>query len=249
MASASGVSARSSIRLWKAASPAASGTAQLRPSGLLGEGVDLIADGLDGRVGGFEALQRFVLGDFLRAGFDHDDAVAAAGDDQVERLCLRCGYVGLMMYSPSMRPTRTPAIVFSSGISESAKAAEAPVIASTSPSFSVSAETTKAMICVSKCQPEGKSGRIGRSMQRLVRTSFSVALPSRLKKPPGMRPGRVGVFAVVDGQRQEVDALARVAGVAGGDEHHRVALSRTTTEPSACLASFPVSMDSVRWPI
>ena len=83
---------------------------------------------------------------------------------------------------------RTPAIVRVKGMLESASAAEAPVIASTSLSWSVSAEMTNAMICVSCRQPAGKSGRIGRSMNRLVRTSFSVALPSRLKKPPGIRP-------------------------------------------------------------
>ena len=54
-----------------------------------------------------------------------------------------------MTYSPSMRPTRTPAIVFWNGIDESASAAEAPVIASTSESFSVSAEMSSATICVS----------------------------------------------------------------------------------------------------
>ena len=85
-------------------------------------------------------------------------------------------------------PTRTPAMVFSNGISEMASAAEAPVIARTSASFSVSADIRSAMICVSKRQPDGNSGRIGRSISRLVSTSFSAALPSRLKKPPGMRP-------------------------------------------------------------
>ena len=54
-----------------------------------------------------------------------------------------------MTYSPLTMPTRTPAIVFSNGISESASAAEAPVIASTSASFSVSADSSSAMICVS----------------------------------------------------------------------------------------------------
>ena len=48
-----------------------------------------------------------------------------------------------------MSPTRTPAIVFWNGIDESASAAEAPVIASTSESFSVSAEISSATICVS----------------------------------------------------------------------------------------------------
>ena len=54
-----------------------------------------------------------------------------------------------MTYWPSTRPTRTPAIVFSKGISDSASAADAPVIARTSVSFSESAESTSAMICVS----------------------------------------------------------------------------------------------------
>ena len=103
-------------------------------------------------------------------------------------LAFRCSNVGLMMNVPSIRPTRTPAIVFSTGIVESASAADAPVMASTSVSFSPSAESTSAMICVSWRQPSGNSGRIGRSIRRLVSTSFSAGLPSRLKKPPGMRP-------------------------------------------------------------
>ena len=37
-------------------------------------------------------------------------------------------------------------------------------------------------------EPSGNSGRIGRSIRRLVSVSFSVAPRSRLKKPPGMRP-------------------------------------------------------------
>ena len=73
-------------------------------------------------------------------------------------------------------------------MSESASATDAPVIASTSVSFSWSADRTSAMICVSKRQPSGNSGRVGRSIMRLVSTSFSAGLPSRLKKPPGMRP-------------------------------------------------------------
>ena len=93
-----------------------------------------------------------------------------------------------MTNSPSTRPTRTPAIVRVNGMLESASAADAPVIASTSESFSVSAESTSAMICVSWRQPDGNSGRIGRSISRLVSTSFSVGLPSRLKNPPGIRP-------------------------------------------------------------
>ena len=79
-------------------------------------------------------------------------------------------------------------MVVSNGISASVSAAEAPVIASTSASFCLSADRTSAMICVSWRQPAGKSGRMGRSIMREVSTSLSAILPSRLKKPPGMRP-------------------------------------------------------------
>jgi hypothetical protein len=53
-----------------------------------------------------------------------------------------------MTNSPLRRPTRTPAIVRVNGMLESASAADAPVIARTSESFSVSAERTSAMTCV-----------------------------------------------------------------------------------------------------
>ena len=54
-----------------------------------------------------------------------------------------------MTYCPSMRPTRTAAMVFSIGMLDTAIAADAPVIASTSASFSVSADSTNAISCVS----------------------------------------------------------------------------------------------------
>src|SRR5208337_4969564 len=49
-------------------------------------------------------------------------------------------------------------------------------------------ESTEATTCTSLVKPSGNSGRIGRSMSREVSVSFSVGRPSRLKKPPGMRP-------------------------------------------------------------
>ncbi len=104
------------------------------------------------------------------------------------RLVFRCSCVGLMMYWPSIRPTLTLPSVFWKGMLDKASAAEAPVTASTSVSLSLSADSTSAMICVSRRHPDGKSGRSGRSIRRLVSTSFSAGLPSRLKKPPGMRP-------------------------------------------------------------
>ena len=85
-------------------------------------------------------------------------------------------------------PGSDGAIGVSNGMSEMPSAKEAPVSARTSESFSWSAESTKAMTCVSKRQEDGKSGRSGRSMQREVSVSFSLGRPSRRKNPPGILP-------------------------------------------------------------
>ena len=61
-------------------------------------------------------------------------------------------------------------------------------MAMTSGAFSKSVLRTMPMTCVSLWWPSGKRGRMGRSIMRETRTSGSVGLPSRLKKPPGMRP-------------------------------------------------------------
>ncbi len=68
-------------------------------------------------------------------------------------LLRRSSNVGLTMKRPSTRPIRTPASVRVNGMPESASAVEAPVIASTSESFCVSADMTSAMICVSCRHP------------------------------------------------------------------------------------------------
>ena len=49
-------------------------------------------------------------------------------------------------------------------------------------------ETTVQMTWTSFMKPSGKSGRIGRSIRREVRVSFSEGRASRLKKPPGILP-------------------------------------------------------------
>jgi hypothetical protein len=71
---------------------------------------------------------------------------------------------------------------------EIASAAEAPIIAGMSESISGFSDSTVMMTWTSFMKPSGKSGRIGRSIRREVRISFSLGRPSRLKKPPGMRP-------------------------------------------------------------
>ena len=74
------------------------------------------------------------------------------------------------------------------GTPASDSAAEAPISEGMSASISGSSDSTIATTCTSLKKPSGNSGRIGRSMRREVSVSFSVGRPSRLKKPPGMRP-------------------------------------------------------------
>jgi hypothetical protein len=52
--------------------------------------------------------------------------------------------------SPLIRPTRTPAIGPLNGASDISRAADAPIIAATSESFSLSTDSTVATICVSE---------------------------------------------------------------------------------------------------
>ncbi len=113
-------------------------------------------------------------------------SVAAMTRSSGERSCsLR---VGLATNRPSTCPTRTAPTGPSNGIPLRHRAADAPFMASTSGSFSLSAEMARQITCTSLRKPLGNRGRIGRSMRREVRISCSAGRPSRLKYPPGIRP-------------------------------------------------------------
>ena len=103
-----------------------------------------------------------------------------------------------------MSATRTAPTGPRNGSGEIASAAEAPLIARMSCGTIMSADSTVQMTCTSFLKPFGHSGRIGRSIMRAVSVARSEALPSRLKKPPGILPGGVHPLLDVDGQREEV---------------------------------------------
>jgi len=104
------------------------------------------------------------------------------------RLASSTALVGLMTKPSSVRPMRTAPTGPGKGRSERLRAQEAPISPRVSPSFSWSEERTSAVIMVSKRIDFSKSGRRLRSMRREERISFSLGRPSRLKKPPGIRP-------------------------------------------------------------
>ena len=96
--------------------------------------------------------------------------------------------VGLIINLPFIRPTTTPAIGPSNGISEIERAILEPSIAAIAEEQSGLALITILITCTSLRYPSAKSGRIGRSINLETRVSCSVGLPSLFKKPPGIFP-------------------------------------------------------------
>ena len=125
-----------------------------------------------------------------------------------------------MTNSPFACPTRTAPMGPWNGMSDTLSATEAPLMPATSGSFVVSAESTMAMTCVSQRKPSGNSGRIGRSIWRLVRISRSLGTSFALDESARDASRGVGVLAVVNREREKVDALAGIGVGAGGGENH-----------------------------
>ena len=84
-------------------------------------------------------------------------------------------------------------------------------------------ESTMHWICTSSMKSSGNSGRMGRSIIRIVRISLVLGRPSRLKKPPGHLARGVLILAVVHVQREEVH-VSRRDGAEDRRQHHRVAV-------------------------
>ena len=127
---------------------------------------------------------------------------------------------GLMTKLPSILPMRTAPTGVGTGMSEIISAAEAPFIASTSYGVMWSTDSGMATSCVSRFQPLGKSGRMGRSMSARGQRGLLAGATLALEERAGDLPGRVHPLLHVDGEGEEVD-VADVSG-GGGAEHHGV---------------------------
>src|SRR5829696_2366098 len=130
----------------------------------------------------------------------------------------------------------------SKGIPESMRAAEAPLMASTSCGFSRSAPITVTTTWVSLRYPSTKLGRSGRSMRRQVRMALSVGRPSRRKNEPGIFPAAYirSSMSTVSGKKSIPSRGLLWLAVASTT----VPPSRPTTAPWDWVASLPVSNDS-----
>ena len=156
---------------------------------------------------GVERVEHHVLGQHRGAALDHHDAVARAGDDQREVALVDARCIGgLTTKRPSMRPTRTAAIGPRNGMSEMCSAADAPISASMSASFSLSDDSTVAMICVSHAEAL-REERADRAIDQARGQHLLLGLaPFALEEAAGDLAGGEGLLLVVAGQREEIDA-------------------------------------------
>jgi hypothetical protein len=136
-----------------------------------------------------------------------------------------------------MRPRRRGR---GTGSGESISAADAPLMARMSYGVIRSAERVMQMTCTSFLKPFGHSGRIGRSIMRAVRIGLLGRAPFALEEAARDLAGGVHPLFDVDGEREEVRALAGLHPSRRGGEHHRVARADDDA-PSACLAILPDS--------
>ena len=156
------------------------------------------------------------------------------------RLTSNCAGVGLTINCPSMSPTRTPAIGPSKGISDTHKAAEAPIMAGISGALSGSTETAVATICTSLWYPSGNMGRMGRSIKRLVKIAWVLGRPSLLIKPPGSFPTAY-IFSSKSTVSGKKSTPSRGVFVPVAATTTTVSPYRTNTPPLACLQTSPNS--------
>ena len=159
---------------------------------------------------------------------------------RLKRLFARCALSGLMTYSPSTSPTCTEPVGPAQGISEILKAMELPIIAKGSGGMLGSTESAVAMTTTSLYSPFGKRGRIGLSIRREVRIPLSLALPSRFLKPPGILPTAY-IFSSKSTCRGKKSIPSRGVSDMVTLTITTVSPQRTTQEPFACSAYFPVS--------
>ena len=151
-----------------------------------------------------------------------------------------CWKVGLRIQLPSTRPTRTAASGPFQGTVERPSAVAAATTPRTSASFSWSADSTVTKTCTSFLNPSGNSGRMDRSIRPAGQDLLVGGPAFALEEPARNLAGGVGLFPVLDGEREE-----RKGGDVGGDgycgEHHRVA---ETDRGGACgLAGQPARLE------
>ena len=190
---------------------------------VFGEVVDRRDDLLDRRVRRFERVDDLLFGHFLRAGLDHHQAVLAAGDDEVELalLALREGRVDEVL-AVDQADAHAGNGLLERNLGERERGGGAGDREHVGVVLAVGRQHQRDDLRFEA--PAGREERTDRPIDQAAGQHFLFGrLAFALEEAAGDASRRVGVFAVVDRQRQEIDPFARTGGTAGRDEHHRVA--------------------------
>ena len=192
-------------------------------AGFLGEVVDHGDDLLDRGVRGVERGDDLLLGYFLGAGLDHHQAVLAADHDEVELalFALLEGRVDDVLTVDQAHADRGDRLL-ERHIGQRQRHRGAGDRQHVGVVLLVGGQHQRDDLRL--VAPAGREQRPRRAVDHPAGQHFFLShLAFALEEAAGDTAGRVGVFTVVDGQRKEVDAFARVRRVARGDEDHRIA--------------------------
>ncbi len=195
----------------------------LRLAGILRKRVDRRDDLLDRGVAGLERPGDLLLGHLVRAGFHHHQAVLAARQDDVHQAALPL-LVGRV--DDVFAVDQADADARNGRVERNLRQRQRRRGAGNRQHVGV-------VLLVGRenqgddlrfVPPARREQRPDRPVDHAGGEDFLVRhLAFALEEPAGNAARRVGVLAVVDGQGQEIDVLARAGRATGGDEHHRVA--------------------------
>jgi hypothetical protein len=206
-------------------------------------------DGVDGDlallVAEHHGAQHHVFGQLLRFGLDHQHGGSVPATTRSIWLLLRGSARVQHVLAVDVAHARGAdrAVERDAAIASAALVA---IMAAMSASTSGFSETVWMTTCTSLKKPSGNSGRIGRSIRRLVSVSSSLG-GLALEEAAGDLAGGVGLLDVVDGQREEVLARLGVL-LATTVASTTVSSMLTSTAPAAWRAISPVSMVTVLSP-
>ena len=196
----------------------------LRLAGLFGEIVDGRDDLLDRGVGGLERFDDLLLGHFLCARFHHHQPVLAAGDDEVELALfalLESGVDDVLAVNEADAYARDR--LLERNLRERERGGGAGNREHVGVVLLIGRQHQRDDLRL--VAPASREQRPRRPIDTAARQHLLVGrLAFALEEPAGDAAGRVGVFAVVDRQREEVDPLAGVRGAAGRHQHDGIAV-------------------------
>ena len=211
--------------LWNAVSTATSGFGSfLRPASAASESMASQISRM-AFVAGLERQNRLFFRHLLGAGLDHHDAVLAAGDDQVEAafLALREGRVDDVLPVDQADADAGDRLL-ERHLRQRQRRGGAGDREHVAVVLDVGRDHERDDLRFEV--PAGREERTNRPVDAAAGEDFLLGrLAFALEEAARNAARGVGIFAIVDGEREEVDSLARGVGMTRRDEHHGVALA------------------------